>query len=288
MSTTHRKNRDMSFIRSLFDNIGKAIGWVADKVTQGLTWTKKVIVDGARWLWDKVKGGASMAKDLAVRSVGWFKNLFVNAKGILIGAWNLTAPFRTWVATPFRLAATASATVGAAWIFSPWFLLVVGGIWIGYLLITSFNNEKETRTKKVPTKTDPVSGEQVREWTRAQFLAIQSHEMQVSMKANSIKNKTTDRVKSEYAARIWLLEMRRRGSLDSLTALYKQFRKQEEENNRRAKENGEDQLGWVWTAVEKAIRDEQKVLDDILDKVVEPEPEPEDRTHVPDLDLQPV
>ena len=275
----------MSFIRSLFDNIGKAIGWVADKVTQGLTWTKKVIVDGARWLWDKVKGGASMAKDLAVRSWGWFKNLLVNSKSILIGAWNLTAPFRTWVATPFRLAATASATVGAAWIFSPWFLLVVGGIWIGYLLITSFNNEKETRTKKVPTKTDLVSGEQVRVWTPAQEVAIAEQRMR-GHQAGRVAQGQDDR---SYEVRV----RRQAPPADHAYAGPSRLADRAlqavpgaggEAQPGASESGGLETINWVWTAVEKGIRDEQKILDDIIDKVVEPEPS----QHEPELDLQPV
>ena len=282
------------FFGSIAYGIGKAVRWVRDKIVAAYRWSKEKIVTGSRWLWARVKGGAARAKDLAQRGWAWSKaratqawnwskrvasklwskakGFFPKAKALFIGAWNITAPFRSWIATPLRMAAAATAGLGIAWLFSPWFILAVGGVWLGYLLITA--NDKMKKDANINTATDPVTGETIRLYSDAEQQAITSRLVEVSQRAEAIREKLSNRDKCVQAGQLYLLQMRQIGNMETVTALNKRFRAMEEEKNAEAKANGEDQINWVWTAAEKGIKDEQKVLDDILAKVAVTEPVP--------------
>jgi hypothetical protein len=274
MSAQPVKDREMSFFGRIWDGAKRAARWIRDRFMGAARWTGDKIRTGASWLWDKAKAGARRAKALAQRAWSWAKANGAKAWGwtktAATGAWGYVTQFFAWVATPLRLAITSTGVLAAGFFFSPWFLLAVGVVWIGYLLWTGGKKEKEKREREQGiVYTTNAAGDRIRQLTDEESLAISQRSAELKLRHSSMSSKYNDSQLSEADAEMWTFEMRSDGYFEEIPALKRRFRNRREEENALRVHNGNDAIKWNWTAANRGIVKAVKEIEEILVKVHE-------------------
>lgn len=253
----------MSFFARIWDGAKRAGRWIRDKFVGACRWTGDKIGAGSSWLWDKAKVGGRWAKDFAQRGWGWTKTAAT-------GAWGYATQFFAWVATPLRLAITSTGVLAAGFIFSPWFLLAVGVVWIGYLMWTGGKKEKEKREREQGIiYTTNAAGDRIRQWTDEESLAIGQRSAELKLRHSSMSSKYNDSQLSEADAEMWTFEIRGDGYYEEIPALKRRYRNRREEENAQRLSNGNDAIKWNWSAANRGIVKAVKEIEEILAKVHE-------------------
>jgi hypothetical protein len=241
-------------VRRAYDKVKDLVvrGWKA--FLRGLRWSKDKVMAAARWTKDKVTRGATWVIDHAKSAVGWTKDA-------VKGAWEFTAPFRTWVATPFRAALTTTGGLAAMMLLGGKFVVLGTMVWITYLLITG----RLQMAEKAKVTLDG-NGKLVLTETQENALIARSEELDEQLAAMP-EAKQTRAYTSAYAARQYLIAQRRELNNESPSELGIRFKKA------MIAEMGEDpaNVHFDWRAVTKAMKSEHMI---VLNRLQATQPEP--------------
>lgn len=226
-------NGFMSGLRWLRDKAVAAYEWTRDRVVKP-AWSKSQ--DARRWLWDVAQMSGAYLKDAVV------------------GAWEFSAPFRAWVATPFRMAFGTSAGLIALLFFGGKVIVLLALIWTMYLLVSGRMQIVEKREK---SGLNSIAPQDTRELEPQQKGALVTRLEELKARGDTSNDKN---MASEYSGRVYLAEQRLAGSTETVNQLAALHREGEEKNL------GVDQAQefFTWTAVKRGMTAEDKVVRGIL------------------------
>lgn len=247
----------------------RAFTWVKDKVVAGARWVRRQVVSGSRWLWGKTKVawswskrkarvGWNWSKDKAGVAWRWTKRAASASWGFTrdtaVGAWHYTSPFRNWVATPFRMAATAIGAAGVP-VLLGW--TVAGLALVGIVAWVAIAGRDEVTVKDPNT----IAPEDYRELNDPQKVALNARASAVRDQGELHTDAGKKPEISEYSGRLFLLQQRLAGSTETAEQIIKIQRQKLEVSMGRA----EADANYIWSACARGIRDEDKVARKLID-----------------------
>jgi len=223
----------------------------------------------------RVKAMALKATERTVAAGRW---LYTNTIASMRGAWSYTAPFRTWVSTPFRLAFGTTAGLATLLTFGSKVVVLLALPWIAFLLMSGrMTMEKQGKVKKLKKKikkhdqkfqqvqqsrstVEVLAPEDMQVLSEAQMAALLRRAEEVSERTDSVNETDNKNMRSEYAGRDYLLSKRIVGSTESVNQIAHLHRVTQE-----------DALGeelarslFTWSAVKRGIVEEDKVVKRLL------------------------
>jgi hypothetical protein len=209
-------------------------GWNAFR--SGVSWLREKVTGFAKWAWGKITRGSAWvrdrtieAKDKAAEILSWLtdkaKRGWAWGRDAVAGAWQYTATFRTWVATPFRMALTTSGGLVALLLFGGKLVLGLTMIWIVFLLATGKLQMQQREFENGEPIIDP-RGAPV--FTDSQLMTIAERIQEVTALSGDAHDRTDKNMWSEHEGAKFLLQQRYAGNTRTVKQLAKTFRSDNE------------------------------------------------------------
>jgi hypothetical protein len=261
-----------SVLRKLREKIAKAARYTKAKAQAGRARTGNVVRRFWTWAWSGTKS-----------SWAW-------SRSAVVGTWQFTGPFRSWVATPFRLAFGTSAGLVTLLTFGGKAIMLVALPWIAFLLLSGRmvmiknGKIKSKKAKKSQAKKGKHKAVKAKKVVVVEGVEIENGLVLTEPQRNALDSRMTDvrdsgerwadkdnkQKVSEYTGRMHLLQMRMAGSTESATVIAEEWRAHV------TAELGEEGFRdtFIWTHANKGIQDENKLVKKILETTTAIEPEP--------------
>jgi hypothetical protein len=265
------------FVSGVWDGVCRFFGWLKNKVVAAARWVRDKAVSAYEWVRDRiVKPGARWVRDNAGKikdkAIDWAKRAWSWSKStvrkcwswIKAGAartWKWAAPFRSWIATPFRSVLGAGIGITALLLLGGQ-VMMVAALPVALLFLLLGRNEKAKGERLQSSDADVIiiEDEDKLELNEAQLKALDVRISHVSDENVKFLDKGDKNMSSEYFGRLYILTQRVGGSGATVPKLKKEFKAAQLSKYGQAKAHE----SFTWNAAERGIEDEDKVIAKLL------------------------